>query len=262
MRHAIFLMLLARVCCLAQPLAATFAPTGTLRAAFLGDNPALGRVDPKTGTVTGPVADIVKEIARRVGVPYELIPSPGGRDVMGRVKAGTADIGFLAYNAGRAMEVDFSVPWLLMPNTYIVAAGSPLQKVADADRAGMHISAVKGDTQDVYLSANLKSTRVDAVAEMPPADQMESMLLSGKLDAFAANRQRIVEIAAAHPKLRAIADNFSVAGQAIAVPKGNTQRLDSLNRMLDEILATDLVKASIERAGLKGVDAAKPRAGK
>src|SRR5258708_24415926 len=53
----------------AAAYAATFAPTGTLRAAFLGDNPALGRVDSKTGAVTGPVAEIVKEIARRVGVP-------------------------------------------------------------------------------------------------------------------------------------------------------------------------------------------------
>ncbi len=88
--------------------ASTFAPTGTLRAAFLGDNPALGNVDSKTGTVTGPVADLVKEIARRLGVPYVLIPASGGRDVMDRLKMGAADIGFLAYNGGRAMEVDFS----------------------------------------------------------------------------------------------------------------------------------------------------------
>ena len=69
------------------------------------------------------------------------------------------------------------------------------------------------------------------------------MLVNGALDAFAANRQRVVDIAAGHPKLRAIADNFSVAGQAIAVPKGNTARLDGINRMLDEILATDFVKS-------------------
>ena len=242
----------------ASTFASTFAPTGTLRAAFLGDNPALGRVDPKTGTVTGPVADLVKDISRRLGVPYVLIPASGGRDVMDRLKMGAADIGFLAYNAGRAMEVDFSTPWLLMPNTYIVAAGSAIRKVSDADRAGVHISAVKNDTQDVYLSANLKNTRVDAVAEMPAPDELERLLVTGALDAFAANRQRVVDIAAAHPKLRAIADNFSVAGQAIAVPKGNQKRLDDINRMLNEILATDLVKSSIARAGLNGVDAPKP----
>ncbi len=78
------------------------APTGTLRAAFLGDNPVLGRVDPKSGAVTGPVADLVKELALRMGVPYTLIPAPGARDMINRLQAHTADLGFMAYNAGRA----------------------------------------------------------------------------------------------------------------------------------------------------------------
>ncbi|MEQ1949348.1 MAG: transporter substrate-binding domain-containing protein [Bryobacteraceae bacterium] len=256
------LLLLAGVCSFAQSLPSTLAPTGTLRAAFLGDNPALGRVDAKTGAVTGPVADIVKEIARRAGVPYELIAASGGRDVMNRVKAGTADLGFLAYNAGRAMEVDFSAPWLMMPNTYLVPANSPIQKVADADRAGVHIQAVKGDTQDVFLSANLKNTKVDAVADMAAPDELEAQLTGGKIDAFGLNRQRAVEIAATHPRLRVVSDNFFLAGQAIAVSKGKAARLDAVNKMLDEILAADFVKASIERAGLKGVESAKPRQSK
>ena len=33
------------------------APTGTLRAAFLASNPVQGRVDPKTGAVSGPAVD-------------------------------------------------------------------------------------------------------------------------------------------------------------------------------------------------------------
>ena len=76
MRRALLLLSLAGVCCFGQNVGSTLAPTGKLRAAFLGDNPALGRVDPKTGAVTGPVAEIVQEIARRAGVPYELIASP------------------------------------------------------------------------------------------------------------------------------------------------------------------------------------------
>ena len=67
----------------------------------------------------------------------------------------------------------------------------------------MHIQAVKGDTQDVYLSNNLKNTRVDAVAAMPAPGEIEQMLLTGKLDAFAANRQRLVQIGSQFPKLGA-----------------------------------------------------------
>ena len=44
------------------PSASRLAPTGTLRAAFLGTNPVQGRVNPSTGAVTGPVADLVREL--------------------------------------------------------------------------------------------------------------------------------------------------------------------------------------------------------
>lgn len=245
--------------CTAQP--SSLAPTGTLRAAFLGDNPVLGRVDAQSGAVTGPVADLVKELARRIGVPYILIPASGARDVIGRLQAHTADLGFMAYNAARANDVDFSAPWLLMPNSYIVRADSPLQAVADADRPGVNITAVKNDTQDVYLSAHLKNNHVNTVPAMPSLDQLAGLLLNGKMDAFAANRQRLMEVAALFPSLRVLSDNYFVAGQAVALAKGNPpdpSRLGELNRLLGEVLATDLVKESIDRAGLHGVDPAHP----
>jgi polar amino acid transport system substrate-binding protein len=237
------------------------APTGTLRAAFLDGNPVLGRVDAKTGAVIGPVADLVKELARRLGVPYTLIPAAGARDVICRLQAHTADLGFMAYNASRANDVDFSAPWLLMPNSYIVRADSPLQKVADADVAGVKITAVKNDTQDVYLTANLKNNHVNTVPAMPSLDELAGMLLNGKMDAFAANRQRLMEAAALFPSLRVLSDNCFVAGQAIAlaqVEPPDPSRLGALNRLLGEVLASGLVQASIDRAGLQGVEAAQP----
>jgi len=52
----------------AQSPSATLAPTGTLRGAFLGSNPVHGRVDAKTGLPSGPVPDLVRELARQ-GLP-------------------------------------------------------------------------------------------------------------------------------------------------------------------------------------------------
>jgi polar amino acid transport system substrate-binding protein len=239
-------------------VAPLLAPTGTLRAAFLGDNPVLGRVDAQTGSVTGPVADLVQELARRLGVPFTLIPSANARDIITRLQNHTADLGFMAYNAGRAADVDFSPPWLLMPNSYLVRADSPLNKVDDADRAGINIAAVKNDTQDVYLSAHLKNTRVNAVPAMPSPAEIESLLTAGKVDAFAANRQRLLEVAGRFPQLRVLPDDYFVAGQAIAITKGDAAHIEAVNRLLDSILATPLVKTSIDHAGLHGVDAAKP----
>ena len=243
------------------PLAAQnpLAPTGTLRAAFLGDNPSLGHVDKATGTVTGPVADMVKDLARRMGVPYTLIPVPNARVVTERVLTGAADLGFMAYNAGRAKEVDFSEPWLLMPNTYLVRADSPIRKVEDADRAGVRIIAAKNDTQDVYLSAHLKNTSVTPVPKVPENEEVKSLLMGNKIDALAANRQRLFEIAGDDKRLRIISDDFFVAGQAIAIAKGDASRVETLNKLVEEILKTDSVKSAIDHAGLPGVYPAKPK---
>jgi polar amino acid transport system substrate-binding protein len=253
---SLFIASLTLIPLTAQTPASLIAPTGTLRAAFLGDNPALGKVDKQTRTVTGPVADFVKEMARRLGVPYELYPASGTPEIISRLNAKTSDIGFFAYNAGRAAQVDFTPAWLLMPNTYIVRADSPIKKVADADRAGIHIQAVKGDTQDVYLSKNLKNTKVDAVAKMPEGDDIEKALLDGKIDAFAANKQRLVDIGSKYPKLRVVPDDYFVAAQAVAITKGNPERLAAIDKVLNEILATSVVKDSVARAGLGGVNAA------
>jgi len=234
------------------------APQGTLRAAFLGGNPSLGRVDKQTGVVTGPVADMVKELARQLAVPYQLIPAADARDIIGRLQAHTADLGFMAFNAGRAEEVDFSHAWLMMPNSYVVLRESPIQKVSDADQAGLLLGAVKNDTQDVWLSANLKNAKVKQVPALPSVPEIQRMLESKEIVAFAANRQRLIEAVSNRPQLRVVADNFSVAGQSVAVPKTSAGALDAINRRVDGILSTSLVKNSIEKAGLKGVDAALP----
>src|SRR5690348_7134083 len=114
------------------PEARQVAPTGTLRVTFLGGNPVQGRIDAKTGEVTGPVADISRELGRRLGVPVQIKPSAGVRGVLDAIAMHSADVGFLAFDATRATEVDFSATYALAYNTYAVRTDSPLQKIADA----------------------------------------------------------------------------------------------------------------------------------
>ena len=46
-----------------QAQSTLLAPTGTLRASFIATNPVQGRVDAKTGVMTGPATDLVGELA-------------------------------------------------------------------------------------------------------------------------------------------------------------------------------------------------------
>ena len=140
------------------------APTGTLRASFLQTNPVQGRVDPQTGAVTGPIADLVRELARQKGVPFAILPVPDAAAVIESVNAHKADIGFLAYEAARAAQVDFSQPYLLTGSAYLVRADSAVRSSTDVDRAGVTVGAVKGVSQQIWVSANLKRAVVPTAA--------------------------------------------------------------------------------------------------
>jgi len=243
----------------ASLLASDLAPTGTLRATFLGANPVQGHVDAATGAITGPVADIVKEMARKLNVPYTITPASGAAGVIALLESHKADIGFLAYDEARAKEGDFARSYALMYNTYVVPADSPIKTAADADRPGIKIGAVRGQTQELYLSANIKQGEVKIYDSQPPQPELERLLLSGELQAFGANRQRMEDAAAKSPRLRALTDNFLVVVQEIVVEKGDPAKLAQIDALIDEMRSSGFIKASLERAKISGVDVAQPR---
>jgi polar amino acid transport system substrate-binding protein len=233
--------------CSAQVL----APTGTLRAVFLQNNPVQGRVDLKTGEVSGPAADLTRELGRQLGVPVTITGVAGVRAVTDAVKNHMADIGFLAFDPTRAVDVDFSRVYSLSWSSYIVPVQSPLHAAADADRAGIRIGAATGDSPELYLSRNLKNAELKRYVN-PPASDVLRMLATGEIDVWAANRQRLLEMAASATNLRVLPDNYSAVRQAIIVPKGDSAALDIINRLLENARDSGLIRKAIDRAGLSG----------
>jgi polar amino acid transport system substrate-binding protein len=241
---------------LVLPLAVTdLAPSGTLRATFIGNNPVQGRVDAK-GATTGPCPDLVREFGRRSGVPVVVTPLGDANAVIASITAGTADIGCLAIEAARATQVDFSDAYLVSGSAYAVRADSAIRSSADVDRAGVTVGAVSSQSQGVWVRENLKAARVHALPAVPPNSELAALLTARTVDAFAANRTRMEELAAGFPGIRVLSDNFMVVGQAIAVPKGNRARLAEVNRLVSEARASGFVKASIDRANIPGTEVA------
>lgn len=244
----------ALVCACLPLLASDLAPTGTLRATFLGNNPVHGTVDPKTGAISGPVADIVKELARREGVPYTITPSSGAGEVIERLNSGSADIGFLALEAGRARQVDFTGPYLRMGVTYLVPTASPIATAADADRAGVKIGAVDNQAPTIYLKDHLKNASLVLWPEAPSYEELLKMFAAGDVQAFSGNRARLTAAAASYPGLRVVEGDFAKMEQNLVVRKGDTRKRDIINRFLEEARASGFLKQVYARAGLVGVE--------
>jgi polar amino acid transport system substrate-binding protein len=201
--------------------------------------------------------ELTRELGKRLGVPVSIVGVSGMRAMVDGFKANTFDIAFLAYDPARAGEVDFSQVYSLSWSSYIVMANSPLHAVADADRPGIRIGAATGDSPELFLSRNLKNAQIKRYPN-PSAEEALRFLTSGEIDAYAANRQRLIEMAAGAPNTRVLPDNYFAVKQAIIVPKGNTAALEVINHFLDDARKSGLVQAAIDRAGLKGAVEAAP----
>jgi polar amino acid transport system substrate-binding protein len=253
----LFIGILAAVPVMGQSSSWSLAPTGTLRMVFLRTNPVHGRVDPRTGEVTGPVADVARELASRHSVPTRIIPAENAAAVIATLNAGDADIGVLAYDETRAREVDFGAPIMVMLNSYLVKASSSIRSSADVDRTGITVAAVKGQAQELFVSRHVKQARVRLFETTPPDAEMTRLLVSGEVDAFAINRQRALEAEASSASMaRALPDSFFEVNQCIVVAKGARGMLDEVARSVAELRASGFLQRAVERARLGGAKAA------
>src|SRR5882762_8203068 len=88
----------------------TLAPTGKLRGAFLANNP-IHATKNASGELNGPAIDLGRELARRIGVPFEGIAYPSYPAMVAAAKAGEWDIIFFGILPERTKNIDFSVPY-------------------------------------------------------------------------------------------------------------------------------------------------------
>src|SRR5919201_3925050 len=77
------------------------APTGKLRAAINLGNAVLAQKGPD-GAPKGITVDLSRELARRAGVPIELVPFEAAGKVFEAMKAGNVDLAFIAIEPVRA----------------------------------------------------------------------------------------------------------------------------------------------------------------
>ena len=239
--------------------AAALAPTGTLRAVYLANNPAQAVRDGTSGEIRGASADLARELGKRLNVPVTFASTSSPQTVIDAVAKGEADIGFVAYDPVRAAEVDFSQTYALAQNTYVVLETSPIKSTADVDKTGVRIGVATNDAGDLFLTRNLKHAEL----KRNPGGNLDvavKMLQAGEIDVYAANRTRLSELIKRVPGLRLTPENFYGVEQAVSVQKGNAKLLAVVEAFLDEARTSGLIRGAIERAGVPGVDVAPKKA--
>jgi polar amino acid transport system substrate-binding protein len=232
-------------------MAGEVAPGGTLRAAYLGTNPAQAMRDPATGEVRGVAYDLARELARRNNVPLEFKPIAGPPAVIEAVKSGEADIGFVAYEATRLGTVEFSQTYMLVRQSFLVLDGSPIKAIADIDRAGQKIAGTINDSITLCMKRILKQATLVELENNPA--ELSKALTARSIDALGANRQRLTTLAAATPGTRLLPDDLFNVPQNIVVPKERPAALAAVNALIDELRASGALQSAIAQGGAIGV---------
>ena len=218
------------------------APTGRLRAAINYGNTVLAQREPQGGVTI----DLARELARRLGVPLELVAYDAAGKVTGDAKSGRWDIAFVARDPERAKDIEFSAPYVIIEGGYVVPANSPLKAIEDVDRDGVRISVSRGSAYDLYLQRVLKRATL-VRAPSPPASI--DLFVNERLDVLAGVKAPLLEYAAQHPEVRVLPGRFMVIEQAMAVPRGRPLAARYVQDFIDEMKASGFVAASLQKSG-------------
>jgi len=233
------------------------APTGKLRVAFIATAPTHAIKDSASGELKGPAVDLGREMARRIGVPFEAVPHTSFPPVLAAAKSGAWDIAMMGISAEREKYVDFTSPYMIVQFSYLVSNAFPVSSFADVDRPGVRIAVLERSSPDAYLSRTLRNAALVRLSTLPAVVQA---LRDGKVDAIYATKATVLAQSVKLPGSRVLDGHSGGEETAIAVPKGRELAAAYARQFVEAVKSEGIVKAAIDKAELVGVVVAPPGA--
>jgi polar amino acid transport system substrate-binding protein len=138
-------------------------PTGKMRAPINLGNPILAMQDPSSGELRGVSVDLAYELARRLEVR-------------------------LAIDPGRALDISYTLPYVLIEGAYLVRLDSPIRSKEEVDRTGNRVVVGAGSAYDLYLSREIKAATLVCA---PTSPAVTDTFIGQKLEVAAGVRQQL-----------------------------------------------------------------------
>jgi polar amino acid transport system substrate-binding protein len=234
---------------MSQSIVAELAPHGVLRAAINMSNFLLVTGRTPSGDPDGVSPDMARAIADRLGVPVKLVPFPKPGELADAVGSDAWDIGLIGAEPARAEKIAFTPAYVEIEATYLVPAGSPLQKIDDVDKPGVRIAVTARSAYDLWLERNIRHATLVRSDSLASATEK---FASDKLDALAGLRPGLLGDIAKFPGARMLDGQFTAVQQAVGTPRGNAAGAKFLRDFVEEAKKSGLVARLIEKHGVVG----------
>ncbi|MDR3434866.1 MAG: ABC transporter substrate-binding protein [Rouxiella aceris] len=207
---------------------------GVIKVATFDSNPPFGSVDAKTHDIVGYDVDFAKALAKSLGVKLQLVTTnPANRIPL--LQSGKADVivADITITPERAQVIDFSVPYFVTGQQFLVPANSPAKLDAYATA---RIGAVKGTTGEQELHHRFPQSRVLSYDDIPLA---LSALRNGNVQAITQDSTILAGLLDGAPdkaKYKVLPELLSKEEIGVGVKKGEGALLKAVN---DELLTLE-----------------------
>jgi polar amino acid transport system substrate-binding protein len=188
---------------------------------------------------TGIIADIMKLVSERIGVPIELVPTKSWQQSLERARAGQCDIvSSLQKDSQRRENFVFSKPYMESVGVIVARSDEPYIP-SMSSLAGKEVAIVHGDPVEGYIENNYPQIKINC---MPTVKEVLNKVSKGEVDVGIAGLQMISY------KLHELGlYDLKIAGQTpfkkflrVGIDKEESELRSILNKAIDSISSQEI----------------------
>lgn len=230
------------------------APTGKLRIAIAVSPSPSAQFAIKDGdTYKGVAVTLGYALTKKLGVPAQLMPHQASGEIQNSASDNKWDVAFLPVDAERKKFVDFGNAYHLLQSTFLVAPGSKIQSVKDADAKGTGIGGV---ANTATFRAAVKATPNATHIEFAKVDLAVAAMQEKRIEAIALSRESLGGLVGKIPGSRILNDAFLNSSTSVCVPKNRPAALAYVSEFIEEAKASGLVRKALDEMGLTSSEVA------
>ncbi|SFD74355.1 putative glutamine transport system substrate-binding protein [Paenibacillus catalpae] len=199
------------------------------------DTKLFGLKDPASGNVEGFDVDIAKALAKEIlgdetKIELKEVTSKTRIPMLNNNEIDMI-IATMTITEERKKEVDFSDVYFKAGQSLLVKKGSPIKSIEDIKK-GTKVLAVKGSTSVDNIKAKVPDA---AVLEFDNYQDAFSALKAGQGDTLTTDNAILYGMAVQDPNYEVVGETFTDEPYGIALKKGATDLLNSVNEALKKL---------------------------
>ena len=229
------------------------APSGNLRAGMNLGNTLFTRKN-SLGELEGVSVDLMRELAKRLEVPLEMISFAQPGQVADASTKDIWDVAILAIEKTRAQTISFSPAMTEIEAGYVVHQNSVLLRPELVDAKGVKIAAPEKAAYELYLTGSLKNATLVRTANF--AKSLE-IFNHKEVDALAGLKPNLMESMHVLADAKLLDGTFMTVNHGFAVPLGREAANAFLHHFVKELITSGFISRSIENHQIKGLKAIK-----